>query len=232
MKRSERLHALSESLRRSGKRGCSAAQLAAEFGVSIRTIKRDLTALENAGLPVWARPGPGGGFGLAPGSSLPPIRLSPAEAMALLAAVAATPDAPYSDLAAKGVGKIVDVLDPLTRERAELLARRVWVNHPVTASRAIRSAMEQAMTDQRVLRIRYLSKEGVTSRRDVEPMLFASTNGNWYLIGWCRLRSAVRWFALGRVQAASATREPCTGHDIQEVGVPPETATSVITQRQ
>ncbi|QEO08938.1 helix-turn-helix transcriptional regulator [Protaetiibacter larvae] len=231
MKRAERLHALSESLRRSGRRGRSAAQLASEFGVSTRTIKRDLTALENAGLPLWARPGPGGGFGLAPGSTLPPLTLSPAEAMALLAAVAAAPDAPYADLAAKGVAKIVDILDPLTRERAELLARRVWVDHPATASRAVRSAMEQAMTDQRVLRIRYLSKDGVASRRDIEPMLFASRHGNWYLIAWCRLRSAVRWFALDRIQAASVTREACAGHDIREIGAPPETAASVITPR-
>ncbi len=88
------------------------------------------------------------------------------------------------------------------------------------------------MTDQKVLRIRYLSKEDVITRRDVEPILFALTRDNWYLIGWCRLRSAVRWFALERVQAASVTHEPCAGHDIHEVGTPPQTAKSVMTQRQ
>lgn len=59
MKRAERLHALSEMLRRSGTLGISAARLAGEFEVSVRTIKRDLDALENSGAPLWSRPGPG-----------------------------------------------------------------------------------------------------------------------------------------------------------------------------
>ncbi|MGU3584616.1 HTH domain-containing protein [Rhodococcus sp. C26F] len=61
MKRAERLHALSEMLRRSGPRGCTAERLARELGVSVRTVKRDLTALENSGAAIWSRPGPGGG---------------------------------------------------------------------------------------------------------------------------------------------------------------------------
>lgn len=147
--------------------------------------------------------------------------------MSLLAAVAAAPDAPYSDLATAAVRKIMDVLDPQTRERAELLASRVWVNPTATAPRAIRSAVEQALTDQRVLRIEYVAKDGAGSRRDVEPMLFASTNGTWYLIGWCQLRGAVRWFAIGRIRKARVTRKPCSGHTIEEVGTPPATAKSV-----
>lgn len=77
MKRAERLHALSEMLRRSGARGRTADGLANEFGVSVRTIKRDLDALENSGAPIWSRPGPGGGYGLAGRANLPPITLSP-----------------------------------------------------------------------------------------------------------------------------------------------------------
>lgn len=128
MKRAERLHALSETLRRSGSRGCTAERLAHEFGVSLRTIKRDLDALETSGVPIWSRPGPGGGYGMSAGSNLPPISLSPAQAVALLAAVSAAPDVPYADLASAGIRKIMDVLDPRTRAKADQLARRIWVN--------------------------------------------------------------------------------------------------------
>lgn len=221
MKRTERLHALSETLRRHGARGCTAEQLATEFGVSVRTVKRDLTALESSGAPVWSRPGPGGGYGLAAASSLPPVSLSPAQAVALLAAVAAASDAPYADLASAAVRKIVDVLDPRTRAKAEELARRVWVNGAPPSSRAMRSAVEEAMADQRVVRIRYASRENATTTRDVEPMMFASTNGRWYLVGWCRLRDAVRWFAVDRIERASVTTTPCTGQPIDWIGVPP-----------
>lgn len=168
-------------------RGKTAERLAREFEVSVRTIKRDLTALETSGVPLWSRPGPGGGYGIVEGGSLPPVALSPAQALALLAAV----------------------------------------NSPPSTSRSVRSACEQAMTDQRVLRIDYISAAGEHTRRDVEPILFASTGGGWYLIGWCRLREAVRWFSLDRIHKAAVTSHPCSGHTIDEIGTPPDTAASV-----
>lgn len=227
MKRAERLHALSEMLRRSGSRGCSAERLAREFGVSVRTVKRDLAALESSGAPIWSRPGPGGGYGMAMGASLPPVSLSPAQAVALMAAVSAASDAPYADLAAAGIRKIMDVLDPRTRARADALAERVWVDAVLAPSRAIRSALEEAMADQRVVRIRYTAGDGTTTTRDVEPVLFASTQGQWYLVGWCRLRDAMRWFTVSCVEQASVTAMPCAGHTVGEVGEPPATAAPV-----
>lgn len=213
-------------LRRSGARGRTAERLAREFSVSVRTVKRDLGALESSGVPVWSRPGPGGGYGVAAGSSLPPVTLSPAQAVALMVAVSAAPDAPYADLAAAGVRKILDVLDPATRSRADQLAGRVWVNTP-SSSRAVRSALEEAMTEQRVLRIRYTSGSGATTTRDVEPVMFASANSQWYLIGWCRLRDAMRWFSISRIERASVTRTACDGRAIHEVGDPPADARPV-----
>ncbi|PPB49836.1 transcriptional regulator [Arthrobacter pityocampae] len=227
MKRAERLHALSEMLRRSGSRGCSAERLAGEFGVSVRTIKRDLAALESGGVPVWSRPGPGGGYGVTAGASLPPVSLSPAQAVALMAAVSAAPDAPYADLAAAGVRKILDVLDPRTRARADELAGRVWVTAPPASSRIVRSALEEAMAEQRVIRLRYTAGDGTSTTRDVEPVLFASTNGQWYFVGWCRLRNAVRWFTVSRIERATVTRTACGGHTVDEVGEPPANARPV-----
>ncbi|CAH0140433.1 helix-turn-helix transcriptional regulator [Microbacterium foliorum] len=227
MKRAERLHALSEALHRSGSRGYSAERLARDFEVSVRTVKRDLQALERSGAPIWSRPGPGGGYGLAVGASLPPVSLSPVQAVALMASVSAAPDAPYADLAAAGVQKVLGVLDPRTRARADALAARIWVDVPPTASRATRSALEEAMTEQRVVRIRYTAQDGATTTRDVEPVLFASTNGRWYLVGWCRLRDAMRWFIVSRVARASVTAIPCSGHTVAEVGEPPASARPV-----
>lgn len=228
MRRAERLHALHEMLRRQGPRGCTAERLAAEFGVSVRTVKRDLTALENSGAPIWSRPGPGGGYGLAARANLPPVSLTPAQAVALLTAVSSAPEAPYADLAAAGVRKILDVLDPVTRAKAHELAARVWVDVSPPPSRAIRSALEEAMAEQRVVRIRYVAGDGSTTTRDVEPVMFGSTSGRWYLIGWCRLRSDIRWFLVTRIEHAGVTATPCGDHGIDEVGKPPATARSVL----
>lgn len=227
MRRTERLHALGELLRRHGARGCTAELIAAEFGVSVRTVKRDVAALEASGAPVWSRPGPGGGYGLAARGSLPPVTLTPAQAVALLTAVSASPDAPYSDLAAAGVQKILDVLDPATHARARRLADRVWVDPPTPVPRTVTSALEEAMSDQRVVRLHYTAADGSRSVRDVEPVLFAARNGRWYLIGWCRSRDAMRWFLLPRIERASVTSIPCTGHTVAEVGEPPTSAKPV-----
>ncbi|WP_445153788.1 helix-turn-helix transcriptional regulator [Arthrobacter sp. Hor0625] len=227
MKRVERLHALSEMLRRSGSRGCTADRLAIEFGVSVRTIKRDIDALENSGAPIWSRPGPRGGYGLAIQADLPPVRLTPAQAVALLAAVSAAPDAPYADLASVAVSKIVDVLDPPTREKVDELARRIWVNTDKSGTRTVRSALEEAMSEQRVARIRYAAQDGDETTRDVEPVIFASTNGHWYLIAWCRLRNEMRWFRVGRIVHATVTKTPCGTHTVEEIGSAPATSRSV-----
>lgn len=227
MKRTERLHALTELLRRGGARGHTAEQLARVFDVSVRTVKRDLDSLERSGLPIWSRPGPGGGYGVAAGTNLPPISLSPAQAVALLAAVAAAPDAPYSDLASAGIRKIIDVLDPRTRAQADQLANRIWVDTVPGATRVVTSALEEAMAEQRVVRIRYTSGDADTTTRDVEPVIFASTGGRWYLIGWCQLRDAMRWFLITRIEHASVTQQACSGHDVAEIGDPPTTARSL-----
>ena len=227
MKRVERLHALSEMLRRSGSRGCTADRLANEFGVSVRTIKRDIDALENSGAPIWSRPGPRGGYGLATQADLPPVRLTPAQAVALLAAVSAAPDAPYADLASVAIRKILDVLDPRTRVKVDELARRIWVNTDEPGTRAVRSALEEAMSEQRVVRIRYTAQRGSRTTRDVEPVIFASTNGSWYLIGWCRLRNEMRWFRVSRIEQATVTQAACGTHGVEEIGIPPAASRSV-----
>ena len=227
MKRSEHLQSLTESLRRAGSRGCTAQQLADGFEVTIRTIKRDISALEAGGLPVWARTGPGGGYGLTEMFRLPPVNLTASQALALSAAVATAAQAPFSDSARASILKVLDVLDPVSRRKAAELSSRVWVDVGPSADRRVMSALEQATVDQVTVNLTYTDAEGQTTRREVEPMIFALTAGQWKLVAWCRLRDGIRWFALTRIQRATDTRHPCTGHQIEEIGKPPTLAHSV-----
>lgn len=55
-------------------------------------------------------------------------------------------------------------------------------------------------------------------------MIFALTAGRWLLVAWCRLRGDVRWFDLSRIRRATATHRQCTGHHVNEIGIPPERA--------
>jgi len=88
-------------------------------------------------------------------------------------------------------------------------------------------ALEQALVDQVTVNLSYTDVQGRRTRREVEPMIFALTGSRWLLVAWCRLRDDIRWFDLGRIQGATATRRRCTGHDISEIGTPPEKARPV-----
>jgi len=83
VRRKSRLFAVAEYLR--GRRtGVTAEHLAERFGVTVRTIYRDLDALRDASLPVQAERGPGGGYALDRAYSLPPVNFTPREAAVLV----------------------------------------------------------------------------------------------------------------------------------------------------
>ncbi len=227
MNRTARLHAVTESLRRAGARGRTADQLAEEFEVTSRTIKRDLAALEASGVPIWGRTGPGGGYGLAGRASLPPVNFTAAQALALAAAVTVATQAPFADSARTATRKVLDVLDPAARRRATDLTHRIWVDVGPSTPRRIMSVLEQALLDQVTVNLSYTDAAGSRTRREIEPMIFAFTGGRWLLVAWCRLRVDIRWFNLSRIHSATATRRPCTGHHVSEIGTPPEQARPV-----
>jgi predicted DNA-binding transcriptional regulator YafY len=134
--KTERLYATAEELRRAGRTGTTGARLARLFEVSERTVKRDVSALQQAGLPVWAQAGPGGGYVLDPSASLPPVNFSPQQAVAVAVALAALPPgSPFAVDAAAAQGKVWDALGPEARERASALAARVWIDRGDTAGR-------------------------------------------------------------------------------------------------
>jgi predicted DNA-binding transcriptional regulator YafY len=65
----------------------------------------------------------------------------------------------------------------------------------------------------------------VETTRSVDPLQFAHTGGHWYLLGYCHLRNAGRWFRLDRIKAARLTSEPARAHDVSTViGRPPPEA--------
>src|SRR6266498_1578454 len=87
MNRTDRLYALVEELRATAPRARAARRLAERFEVSVRTIERDILALQQAGVPIWATPGPGGGYTIDPAHTLPPLNFTASGAADLLARI-------------------------------------------------------------------------------------------------------------------------------------------------
>jgi predicted DNA-binding transcriptional regulator YafY len=120
--RTGRLYAAREELRRAGPAGRTADQLAATFEVSVRTIKRDISALQEGGFPVSALPGPGGGYAVDATATLPPINFTDAEVSGLGAAIHAHRGQPFEAHARTALVKVLSVLSSADRQRATRLS--------------------------------------------------------------------------------------------------------------
>ncbi|WP_448005157.1 helix-turn-helix transcriptional regulator [Agromyces bauzanensis] len=228
MNRTDRLYALREELRRAGSGGRTAERLADAFEVSVRTIKRDISTLQHGGFPVWARPGPGGGYVVDPAATLPPVNFTDAEVSGLAAAVAAHRGQPFDSHARAALVKILGVMESPVRARASDLSARLWIDHVDTPTAArTRHAVEQALHERRVVALRYRDRNGDLSTRTVDPILLANTRGAWWFVAYCRNSEGIRWFRLDRIQAAHLTAESAADIPVSEVGVPPATAQAV-----
>ncbi|HET8620447.1 MAG TPA: WYL domain-containing protein [Acidimicrobiales bacterium] len=210
MNRTDRLYALVEELRAVAPRPRTARQLADRFEVSVRTIERDLGALMEAGVPLYATPGPGGGHAIDPVHTLPPVNFTSDEAAALAIALARPGRSPLAGALRSALRKVVAAMPSAEAARAERLAGRVHVSagigdRPPPAARVV----EHAVVRSRVVAIDYRDRHGAATRREVEPVaLVGGRDDAWYLVGHCRLRNGERVFRLDRVEAAALTGEP------------------------
>lgn len=205
--RTDRLYALVEELRACAPRRRSARELASLYEVSARTIERDIGALQQAGVPIYADAGRSGGYTVDKSLTLPPLNFSPAEAVALAVALGRVSVGPFEGAARSAVRKIVAAMSEPNVIAARDLAGRVRLLEPVAAPEtvAVPSVIEQAIVARRVLWICYLDREGDLTERDVEPIVFMAGPGGWYLVGWCRVRGAARCFRVDRIQQAEVT---------------------------
>ncbi|WP_211301091.1 helix-turn-helix transcriptional regulator [Murinocardiopsis flavida] len=97
--RVERQHRLIEELRTSAPRALTADQLSARLLFTARTVERDVAELVEAGVPITARRGRGGGYSIDSRRELPPLVFTPGEASALIASL--TVIGPYGSATAK-----------------------------------------------------------------------------------------------------------------------------------
>ncbi|MFI0418227.1 helix-turn-helix transcriptional regulator [Spongiactinospora sp. 9N601] len=215
MNRTDRLYALVEELRAISPRCRSAADLAARFEVSVRTIERDIAALQQSGVPIYPQPGRRGGYVLDKAMSLPPLNFTPAEAVAIAVALGGAGGRPFARHARTALRKVVAAMPGGDSERARELAARVRLFDQAEADDAAASAdvarvIEDALQHRRVLHLGYQDGKGAVTTRDVEPGVFLGGRGGfWYLVGYCRLREDVRVFRLDRITAAALTGERC-----------------------
>jgi predicted DNA-binding transcriptional regulator YafY len=218
--RTDRLYAIVEVLRATAPRARAARDLADRFEVSVRTIERDISSLQQSGVPIWATPGPGGGYSVDPEMTLPPLNFTADEATAIAVALAASGPIPFGDAARAALRKLVAAMSSTSREGARELVGRIHLlqqRGQLDATPVVR-AVETAVTRRKVLEVDYVDRSGQrTDHRLVEPYGLAGSDQHWYLMAWCRMRDGGRSFRLDRIQGARVTDEVAPERELHEV---------------
>ena len=207
MNRTDRLYAIVEELRAVAPRPRSASWLADRFEVSRRTIERDIGALQQTGVPVWAEPGRTGGYCLDRARTLPPVNFSPDEAVAVAVALGGLAGTPFAPAGSTALRKILAAMRDDDATAAHDLAARVHLLGAPPRVPPVPAVLTDAISARRVLRLRYTDRAGTATTRDIEPLGFVGSSTGWYLLAWCRLRDGIRAFRLDRVDRVTATSE-------------------------
>jgi predicted DNA-binding transcriptional regulator YafY len=210
MKIRQRQDELVRLMRRHGH--ISVDELAANVGVSRRTVLRDIGALRDQGFVIDAESGKGGGIRLDTTSIQMTARLNVEEVFALLLSVTAmraTRFLPFSELADRGLAKIEK---SLPRERVRELRgilERLYIGPPASAKLAqsasdidpaLLPAFERSFVNRRRLRFDYINAQSRVSNRDVEPQAMLVLPPIWYIVAYDDARGDFRHFRMDRIR--------------------------------
>lgn len=182
----------------------TAGYIANKFNISIRTVYRDIRALEQAGIPICTEEGKG--YSLMEGYKLPPVMFTEAEANALITAeqlIIKNKDASFVKNYIEAITKIKAVLRYSTKDKTDLLSKRIVFrqNTENNITSNYLSDIQLAITNFQLIKINYTSIEtGKKTARVIEPFAVYSTQENWILIAFCRLRKDYRAFRLDQIQ--------------------------------
>lgn len=199
-KRLSRLTAILTQLQT--KRLLTATALADKFSVSVRTIYRDIRALEQAGVPIITEDGKG--YTLMEGYRVPPVMFTEAQANALITAeqlVLKNKDTSFIKDYTEAVEKIKSVLKYTIQDKANLLSERTRFDQNINRERNSNnlSDLQFALTNFCLTKIEYTNEQSKTTTRIIEPFALLSTE-NWLLVAYCRLRKEFRFFRLDRIK--------------------------------
>lgn len=211
MQKSQRLIQL--IMRINAKPTFTVKELADEFGLSTRTITRDLLELSELGVPVYSVQGRGGGYRLLQERLLPPISFTEGEAISMFFACQSMEyfgSLPFGEGADSALRKFYHYLPADVREQIDRLKNRIMFWSPYrTMSAEILQTLLKALMVGSVVKIEYNSSSGV-SERNIQPIGLYASSGYWYCPAYCFTKEDIRQFRADRIFSAALTDQiPC-----------------------
>ena len=181
--------------------GITADRLADRLGLSDRAVRRHVTVLREAGIPVESTRGRYGGYRIGRGMRLPPLMFTPTEALGLVMAVLEGHPAADDDPVGQALTKIVRALpEPLARpaDAVRRIAARGW--DVVVPDVEVTARLAQACAAGEGLRLTYSADPERTWETDVDPWAVVVRHRRWYLLCWSHAKDARRVLRVDRVR--------------------------------
>jgi predicted DNA-binding transcriptional regulator YafY len=199
----------------------SAELIAERFGISIRTVYRDIRALNEQGIPVMFHPNRG--YNVMHGYFLSPVSFNTDEANALLlmeGLVNVFSDKSIQKNYTSALNKIKAVLKTGQKEKLEVLHENIKLQFPSCINNDFEylSLLQQSISCRTMIEIDYKSQKEEVSSRKVEPIGLIFYALSWHLIGWCHSRNDYRDFKVNRILKVKDLETPFLKPDHMAVG--------------
>jgi predicted DNA-binding transcriptional regulator YafY len=214
MNRIDRLTAILIHLQ--SRRLVKAQEIADRFNISLRTVYRDVKAIEESGVPVIGEAGQG--YSIMEGYRLPPVMFTKEEALSFLTAeklVEKFTDAGTRDSFQSAMYKVRAVLRSSEKDLLENVESFIEVFRQCTTTSAaepdsrLQQTILKSVASGKAVKIHYFSnyKREKTSRL-IEPLGLFFMSNQWHLIAYCRMRQDYRDFRLDRISDLQISEEP------------------------
>lgn len=199
MGRTQRLLTLMDALRRH-RRPVTAASLADELAVSIRTIYRDVQTLVGLGAPIDGEAGLG--YMLRGGFFLPPLMFDEDELEALVLGARLVERQGDKALAASAANALAKIAAAAPKDLRDAMAETsFWVAPGRIPALPLLKPLREAIRREHKLAIVYSDEKGATTDRIIWPIALAFYEGRQTVAAWCELREAFRHFRTDRINA-------------------------------
>ncbi|RDC63734.1 helix-turn-helix transcriptional regulator [Adhaeribacter pallidiroseus] len=193
------------------KKYVTAEKIADKFGISIRTVYRDVKALGEQGIPVSFEQNKG--YFIVLGYFLPPVSFSCEEANALLlmeSLVAGFADKSIQTHYSNALNKVKSVLRGPQKEKLEMLNNNIRFQFPpcIQNDYEYLSVLQNAISSKVMVQVDYKNNKSEVSKRNIEPIGLIFYAFSWHLIAWCHWRQEYRDFKVSRILKITPTDKP------------------------
>jgi len=205
MRKASRLFEIIQILRLA-RNPITAAEIAARLEVTVRSIYRDIAALQAMRVPVEGERGIG--YILRPGFDLPPLMFSIEETEAIVLALALLDRAGDTELkaaAGRVAEKIAGAVPPPLRQTLSARALHAWGSVPRQPEGIDLATVRRAIRDEEKLLIDYRDEYARATERTIRPIALIYYSETANIVAWCELRQAIRNFRADRVEACERT---------------------------